>query len=189
MSLASAVPPAAVPAHALRRGTRGFAAVVLFLTGMIVSAVTLFVLPSSAIGSGILTILIPLAVVFSIAHFVAIYGVLRRKAWVVSLTMYVVAIGLGLVAFMALLIRGGIDPLAPAAGASSDLSTIVGPMVWLASSWLVVGRFVARGMAPPELRPASPEPAEGHTRVKVANPIVVALDATRPRAGLRPHSA
>ena len=44
----------AVPAHALRRGTRGFAAVVLFLTGMIVFAVTAFVLPSIAL-SGTLT--------------------------------------------------------------------------------------------------------------------------------------
>lgn len=189
MSLASTVSTAAVPAHALRRGTRGFAAVVFFLTGVIVSAVTLFVLPSSAIAPGVLTILIPLAIVFSIAHFVAMYGVMRRRAWVVPLTMYLVAIGLGLVAFMALLVRGGIDALAQAPGTSPDLSTIVGPMVWLAGSWIVVGRFVSRGMAPPELRPAAPEPAEDHTRVMASHPLVVAFDATRPRTGLRPHSA
>ena len=48
----------AVPAHALRRGTRGFAAVVLFLTGMIVFAVSAFVLPSIALPSTLLTALI-----------------------------------------------------------------------------------------------------------------------------------
>ena len=59
---ASHTPTDAVPAHALRRGTRGFAAIVLFLTGMIVFAVTAFVLPSIALPGTLLTTLILLGI-------------------------------------------------------------------------------------------------------------------------------
>ena len=104
-----------LPAHALRRGTRGFAAVVLFLTGMIVFAVTAFVLPSVALPGTLLTTVVLLGIGFGIAHLVAIYGVLRRRTWAVSLTLYLLAIGLGLVAFASLmLLRAGVDLLAPA---------------------------------------------------------------------------
>ncbi len=146
----------AVPAHALRRGTRGFAAVVLFLTGMIVFAVTAFVLPSIALSGTLLTALILLGIGFGIAHLVAIYGVLRRRPWAVSLTLYLLAIGLGLVAFGTLLLWAGVDPLAPAGAESTAQARIqvFGLFVWLAGSWIVAARFVVRGMAPPERRAA-----------------------------------
>ena len=152
MSLATTAPTAAVRAHALRRGTRGFAAVVLFLTGMIVSAVTLFVLPAAAIARIPLTILIILAIVFAIAHFVAMYGLIRRREWVAPLTLYLAAIGLGLVTFGGLLLATGFDPLGqPGAEAPFESRVqVVGLLVWLAGSWIVAAWFAVRGMAPPE---------------------------------------
>ena len=191
MSVATTASTAAVPAHALRRGTRGFAAVVLFLTGMIVSAVTLFVLPSAAIPPDVLAILIPLAIAFSIAHFVAMYGLIRRRAWSVALTLYVLAIGLGLAAFGCLLLLTGLDPLGrPGAEAALESRIqLVGLFVWLAGSWIVAASFAVRGMAPAELAAKPAEAAADPTRVMVAHPLVIAADATRARTSLRPSSA
>jgi len=127
----------AVPAHALRRGTRGFAAVVLFLTGVIVFAVTAFVIPSIALSGTLLTALVLLGIGYGIAHFVAIYGVLRRRPWAVSITLYLLAIGLGLIAFGTLMLWARVDPLA-AAGAESTAPArvqVLGLFVWLAASW------------------------------------------------------
>ena len=190
MSLATTASTAAVPAHALRRGTRGFAAVVLFLTGLIVSGVTLFVLPSTALTAGVLTILIPLAVAFSVAHFVAVYGLIRRRAWSAPLTLYLVAIGLGLAAFGCLLLVTGLDPFGrpDADAALQGRVQIVGLLVWLIGSWIVAGRFAVRGMAPVERR-AEPADVADPTRVMVSHPLVIAADATRRRASLRPRSA
>ena len=182
----------AVPAHALRRGTRGFAAVVLFLTGMIVFAVTAFVLPSIALSSTLLTALVLLGIGFGIAHLVAIYGVIRRRSWAVSLTLYLLAIGLGLVAFGSLLLlRAGVDLLAPAGAESTAQARIqvFGLFVWLAGSWIVAARFVMRGMAPPERRTAAPAAVAGPSRVMVAHPFVIFTDATQRRPEFRPHSA
>ena len=191
MSVASTASTAAVPAHALRRGTRGFGAVVLFLTGMIVSAVTLFVLPSAAMPPDALTILIPLAIAFSIAHFVAMYGLIRRRAWSVALTLYVLAIGLGLATFGCLLLVTGLDPLGRP-GAEAALESrfrIVALLVWLAGSWIVAARFAVRGMASAERGEKPAEAAADATRVIVAHPLVIAADATRSRTSLRPSSA
>lgn len=185
----------AVPAHALRRGTRGFAAVVLFLTGMIVFAVTVFVLPSIALSGTLLTALIMLMVAFGIAHLVAIYGVLRRRPWAVSLTLYLLAIGLGLVAFVTLMLWARVDPLAPS-GAESTVPAriqVLGLLVWLAGSWIVAARFVVRGMAPPERREARVEKTRveptARPRVMVAHPFIIAFDATSRPTKFRPNSA
>jgi hypothetical protein len=180
----------AVPAHALRRGTRGFAAVVLFLTAMIVFAVTAFVLPSIALPGTLLTVLVLLGIGFGIAHLVAIYGVIRRRPWAVSLALYLLAIGLGLVAFGTLMLWARVDPLAPAGVESTAQARIqvFGLFVWLAGSWLVASRFVVRGMASPERRPAREDVAD-RSRVMVAHPLVIAADATRRRPEFLPHSA
>jgi hypothetical protein len=190
MSATTSIPAAAVPAHALRRGTRGFAAVVLFLTGAIVSAVTLFVLPASAIARIPLTFLIVLGVVFAIAHYVAVYGLIRRRDWAAPLTLYLVAVGLGLAAFGALTLVTGFDPLGRpnAEAALASRVQVVGLLVWLAGSWIVAGRFAVRGMAPPD---HAPEPTTDQAPVSLTVPHqrVTLAGATRTRSGLRPHSA
>ena len=182
----------AVPAHALRRGTRGFAAVVLFLTGMIVFAVTAFVLPSIALPGTLLTALILLGIGFGIAHLVAIYGVLRRRPWAVSLTLYLLAIGLGLVAFGSLLLLSGRRRSARAGrrrehgpGAHPGLRPV-----------RLAGRLVDRRRAVRRARHgparAAPRPRRSsadRSRVMVAHPLVIAADATRRRTEFLPHSA
>jgi hypothetical protein len=179
-SVATVRPADAVPPHALRRGTRGFAAVVLFLAGLIVFAVTVFVLPSSALDRELLTILIPLGIVFSIAHLAASYGVLRRRAWVVPLTLYILAIGLGLAAFGLLLAGTGVDPFVrPGLVAGvQDRIDFIGLLVWLAGSWIVAARFVVRGMAGRERR-----------AVEVGAAAVPALSAAQARLAAHPAGA
>ncbi|MFL5777836.1 MAG: hypothetical protein ACJ761_02730 [Chloroflexota bacterium] len=144
--------PASVPRHALRRGTRGFAAVVLFLTGLIVLAVAVFVLPASNLPRLALTWLIPLTLAFAIAHGFAIYGIVRRRPWSVPLTLYVAAVGIGVSAYGILLLLTRLDPFA-ATGATSTGPTGVGFLTWMIASWIVAARFVLVGMAAPELRP------------------------------------
>ena len=172
-----------VPRHALRRGTRGFAAFVLFLTGMTVLAVAFLVLPGSAIDGPTLTVLVPLAIAFGIAHLVAIYGILHRRTWVVPLSLYLLAIGLGVAAFQLLLLRAGIEPLLPAGVAPTPDSRLeaLGLTVWLAGSWVVAARFVVRGMAVPQVRAAEPL-ATAVVTAAVAEPM-------RPTRGVFPMGA
>ena len=70
----------AVPRHALRRGTRGFAAFVTGLAGLVVLGVGAVVLPASSLDGLALAWLVPLAVAFGLAHLVAAYGLVRRRA-------------------------------------------------------------------------------------------------------------
>jgi hypothetical protein len=150
MSVATARPARTVPRHALRRGTRWFAAVVLFLTASIVLTVAGFILPASAIAPEFLTVLVPLAIAFGIAHLVAAYGIARRRAWSVSLVLYLLAIGLGAAVFGALLVGTGVDPFARPGSVDSaqGRAEVLGLLAWLAGSWLVATRFTLRGMAP-----------------------------------------
>ena len=151
MSVAAVRPSQSVPRHALRRGTRGFAAVVLFLTASIVLAVAGFVLPTSALAPGILTVLVPLAIAFGIAHLVAAYGILRRRTWSARLALYLMAIGLDVAAFGALLVATGLDPFARpgVTGTVQARADVLGLLGWLTGSWLVAARFAVRGMAAP----------------------------------------
>lgn len=161
MSVATARPSRTVPRHALRRGTRWFAAVVLFLSASIVLTVAGFILPASAIAPGVLTVLVPLAIAFGIAHLVAAYGIARRRSWSVPLVLYLLAIGLGVAGFGALLVATGVDPFArPAAdGSAQGRAEVLGLLAWLAGSWLVAARFTLRGMAPPTTARAETAPA------------------------------
>jgi hypothetical protein len=142
-----------VPRHALRRGTRGFAAVVLLLTAAVVLAIAGFVLPSSDLGRLALSWLIPLAIAFGIAHLVAMVGLLRRRPWAASLTLYLAAIGIGVAAFGLLLARAGVELF------GGSPAGVAGLLVWLIGSWLVAARYAVRGMAASERRAADPVPA------------------------------
>jgi len=148
--------PDATPWHARRRGTRGFAAVTLFLAALIVLSIALIVLPSTTLDRLSLTWLIPLGLAFGVAHLVAVYGVLRRRAWTVSLTMYLMAIGLGLAGLGLLVVLTG-GELFSSSTAAWNGGDVAGLLAWLAGSWLLAARFVFRGMAPPVVRPAPPE--------------------------------
>jgi hypothetical protein len=171
MSVAAARPSRTVPRHALRRGTRGFAAVVLFLTASIALSVAGFILPASAIAPGVLTVLVPLAITFGVAHVVAAYGIARRRAWSVPLVLYLLAIGLGVAGFGALLVATGVDPFARpgAVDSSQSRAEVLGLLAWLAGSWLVAARFTMRGMAP--ATPARGETASAPAAVHAITPV------------------
>ena len=157
MSAVSARTTGPVPRHALRRGTRGFAAVILFLTAAIVLAIAGFVLPASDLSRLALSWLIPLGIAFGIAHLVAVAGLLRRRAWAAPLTLYLAAIGIGLAAFGLLLARAGIELF------GGSPAGVGGLFAWLVGSWLVAARFAVRGMAAPVGRATGKVPAPAAT--------------------------
>jgi hypothetical protein len=135
-----------LPRHAYRRGTRGFAALVIGLAGFVVGAVDLVVLPGSALDRLALSWLIPLVGAFGIAHFVAGYGLLAGRRWSASLTGYLAAIGIGVAVYGLLVTLTGLDPF----GATSALperqarANGLGLLVWMAGLWLVGARFALR---------------------------------------------
>lgn len=152
--MTATVPPTgSVPRHALRRGTRGFAAVVQFLAGMTVLSIAFLVLPGSAIDGRLLTVLVPLGIVFGLAHLVGVYGVLRRRRWAVSLSLYLLALGAGAVGVGLVMLRAGIDPVTGSQVVGGAGAQTLGLFVWLVGSWVVAARFTVRGMAAAERRP------------------------------------
>ena len=142
-------PSSTLPRYAHRRGTRGFAAFVTLLAGFAVLGVGAVVLPNTTLGSLALSWLVPLTVAFGIGHFVAAYGLIRRRTWSVALTGYLAAIGLGVAAYGLLLTLTGLDPFGatstlPAAQASAEG---VGLLLWMSGLWLVAARFAWKGIA------------------------------------------
>jgi hypothetical protein len=139
-------PILARPAH--RRGTRGFAAVVMGLAGFVVLGIGVVVLPTTQLDRLAMSWLILLTVGFGIAHFVAAFGLIRRSAWSAGLTGYLGAIGIGVAAYGLLVTVTGLDPF----GATSSLPAEqaraegFGLLVWMIGLWLVGVRFAFRGI-------------------------------------------
>ena len=149
---ASVVPvtKTALPRQALRRGTRGFAALVTWLAGCIVSAVGLVVLPTASLDRLALSWLVPLAVVFGAAHFVAVWGLLAGRRWSGALTGYLAAIGIGVAVYGLLAMLTGLDPFAATSHLPADRARAdgVGLLVWMIGMWLVSARFAWRAFRP-----------------------------------------
>ena len=139
-----------LPRYAHRRGTRGFAAFVVGLAGFVVLAVGAVVLPNTELGSLALSWLVPLTVAFGIAHFVAAYGLIRRRAWSADLTGYLAAIGFGVVAYLSLVVMTGLDPFGATSSLPAERASAegVGLLVWMTGSWLVAWRFAYKAMRP-----------------------------------------
>jgi uncharacterized membrane protein YagU involved in acid resistance len=137
-------------ARSRRRGTRGFAAFVTVIAGLVSLAVGAVVLPATSLDPVVLNWLIPLAIAFGIAHFVAVVGLVRNRRWAARLTGYLSAIGIGLAAYGLLVTLTGLDPF----GATSSLPAHearaegLGLMVWMIGLWLVAARFAFRGIVP-----------------------------------------
>lgn len=140
-------PPADLPRHAHRRGTRGFAAFMVGLAGFVVLGIGAVVLPTVSLDGVVMSWLITLSVAFGIAHVVAAAGLVRRSAWSPALTSYLAAIGIGLAAYGLLVSLTGLDPF----GATSTLPTDqaraegVGLLLWMIGLWTVGARFAIRG--------------------------------------------
>ncbi len=145
-SIVPAVPT--VPRHAYRRGTRGFAAFVTGLAGLVVLGVGAVVLPESSLDRLALSWLIPLTVGFGVAHLVAAYGLVRRRAWSRDLVGYLAAIGIGLAAYGLILMLTGQDPFGATSRTPSDRAWAegFGLLLWMIGLWVVAARYAFKGI-------------------------------------------
>jgi hypothetical protein len=157
LSPVSALAPVSVPRLALRRGTRGFAALVTWLAGSVVSAIGVVVLPNASMDRLALSWLIPLAIVFGAAHFVAVYGLLAGRRWSGALTGYLAAIGIGVAVYGLLATLTGLDPFAVTSTLPGDRARAdgLGLLVWMIGMWLVAARFAWRAFRPLSTREPS----------------------------------
>jgi hypothetical protein len=139
-----------VPRYAHRRGTRGFAAFVTAIAGFVVLGVGAVVLPTVTLDSVALSWLIPLTVAFGLAHFVAAYGLIRRREWSGRLVGYIAAIGIGIAVYGLILTLTGLDPF----GATSKLPAAragaegLGLLIWMIGLWLVAARYAFKAFRP-----------------------------------------
>jgi hypothetical protein len=141
---------AGLPRYAHRRGTRGFAAVVTSLAGLVVLGVGAVVLPATTLDRLTLSWLIPLTVAFGLAHGVAVYGLIRGRRWSGSLVGYLAAIGLGIAVYGLLLTLTGADPFGATSSLPSDRAWAegLGLLVWMIGLWVVAARFAWKGVGP-----------------------------------------
>ena len=140
----------ALPRYAYRRGTRGFAAFVIGLAGFVVLGVGAVVLPNTAFDPVAMSWLIPLTVAFGIGHFVAVYGLIRRRDWSASLTGYLAAAGIGIAAYGLLVTLTGLDPFGATSSLPGDQARAdgVGLLLWMIGLWVVAFRYAARAVRP-----------------------------------------
>ena len=109
-----------LPRHAHRRGTRGFGAIVSALAGAMVLGVGAIAAPRAALDPAFVSWLIIGALAFGAAHFVAAYGLLRRRAWSGALVGYLAMIGIGVTVYGLLLALTGMDPFGATSALPSD---------------------------------------------------------------------
>lgn len=157
-----------VPRYAYRRGTRGFAAFVTLLLGLVVLAIGFVVLPSSSLDAGALSWLVPLTVAFGLGHLVAAYGLMRRRDWSRDLVGYLAAIGIGVAAYGLILTLTGMDPVGATSALPSDRAWAegLGLLIWLIGLWLVAARYAFKGITP-----AQPPTSSSGRLVTAATPV------------------
>ena len=148
-AFASSVPAQpTIPRYAHRRGTRGFGAFVIGLAGLVVLGVGALVLPSLSFDRIAMSWLIPLTVAFGLAHFVAAFGLIRRRDWSTSLIGYLVAIGIGVASYGLLVTMTGLDPFGATSSLPDDQARAegIGLLIWMLGLWTLAFR-AARGAA------------------------------------------
>jgi len=138
---------AGLPRYAHRRGTRGFAAFVIGLAGFVVLGIGVVVLPNTPFDRLAMSWLIPLSVAFGIAHFVAAFGLIRRRSWSAGLTGYLAAIGIGIASYGLLVTLTGLDPFGATSSLPADQARAegVGLLLWMIGLWTVGVRSAFRG--------------------------------------------
>ncbi|HEX5148092.1 MAG TPA: hypothetical protein VFW02_03345, partial [Candidatus Limnocylindrales bacterium] len=104
------------------------------------------VLPTTDLDRLALSWLIPLTVVFGVAHLVAAYGLVRRRDWSARLTGYLAAIGIGIAAYGLLVTLTGLDPFGATSSLPADQARAqgLGLLLWMTGLWLVATRFALR---------------------------------------------
>jgi hypothetical protein len=139
-----------------RRGTRGFAAVVTTLNGLVVLGLGAVVVPSLGLPTVGVNWLVPVAVAAGILHIVAAVGLIRGKAWSRSLVAYLSAAGIGVAGYGLLAVATDLDVFGATSTLPPDqaIADGVGFLVWMIGSWLVAARFAFVAFAPAPSRPA-----------------------------------
>jgi len=127
------------------RGTRGFAAFVTLINGLVVLGFGAVVVPSSGVGSPLIAWLAIVGIAAGLAHLVAVCGLIRGRRWSGSLVGYLAAGGIGASVFAILLITRAGEPILGAADASA-----VGFFIWMIGAWLVATRFALKPFRPIE---------------------------------------
>jgi len=126
-----------------RRGTRGFAAVVTTINGLIVLGIGLFAAPAAGLPEPLSAWIVGLTVAAGIAHLVAAVGLVRARPWAARLTAYLAGAGIGASAFAILLITRAELDVFGAAGA-----TTAAFFAFMIGWWLVGMRFALQAFAP-----------------------------------------
>lgn len=151
-----------------RRGTRGFAAFVTGLNGLILLGLSLFATPSLGLEQPAASWFVILVGAGGVGHLVAVVGLVRGRAWSGLLVAYLAAAGVAAAAFLALAAATGLAVL------GAEPRTAVGFGIWMIGSWLVATRFA--------LEPFTYDrPARFQARQRVAPPVADA----RPDTGVR----
>jgi hypothetical protein len=121
------------------RGSRLAASFLLILTGAPMTAMALGVLPG-AMGAGGAWVVVPLAVAFGVAHFVALGGIARGKAWGRTLAVSLAEAGGGMSIAAAVAVLLGADIL----GAAGGRETALGLATWMTALYALLGVSAGR---------------------------------------------
>jgi hypothetical protein len=165
--------------HPIRfhRGTRGFAAFVTLLNGVVVLGMSLAVAPTFQTPPLAATWAAMLGIAAGIAHLVAVVGLIRGGRWAATLVGYLAAAGIAVAGFGALLALTGMSIF------GADRATAFGFFVWMIGSWLVAARYA--------LKPFTFTPQAHRVMTSVAKPVPDARPTTgaRKRTVARPAAA
>lgn len=127
------------------RGSRLAASFLLVLTGSAVSAFGLGVLPR-AIGAGGPWILVPVVVAFGIAHFVALAGIVRGRAWARDGAVSIAEAGGGIAIAALVAVLMGADPFSATSSlpAATARANGVGLLAWTLAMYALLGLSAGR---------------------------------------------
>jgi len=121
------------------RGTRGFAAFVTTFSGIVVLALSSFVVPGLSLDRTVASWAILLGIVTGVAHIVAAVGLIRGKRWSGELVGYLAAAGIGVSLTVALMTATDLfDPF------GVDRGTTIAIALWLSFWWLIAARYALR---------------------------------------------
>lgn len=154
-----------------QRGTRGFAAVVTALNGLVVLGVGALVVPAAGLPAPADAWIAGLAMAAGLVHLAAVVGLVRGRTWARAAVLYLAAAGIGVATFGILLVWRATEPVLGTAD-----QTTIGFLVWMIGAWLVAARFTFKAFTDPRRTatvvlptPRIVQPTTGH-RVIVQAP-------------------
>jgi hypothetical protein len=124
------------------RGSRLAASFLLFLTGSAVTAVGFGVAPTAG---GVAPILVALIATFGVAHFVALFGIVRAREWGRTLAVTIAEIGGGISFAGLVAIALGAHPFATSTmSAAQAQANGTGLVAWTLAMYLLLGISAGR---------------------------------------------